>query len=438
MRAAALIAAYALVVMLPLVVALIVQPKSDDDATTMLGLHFGLVAFAVIAMQFVLSARLKWVSRAFGLDMVYRFHVAMGIFAACLLVCHPVLLAAGARDAGLLFGPRAGALVWLGRGALVALLAQALVSVYRAGIGLGFQQWLKLHNGLALVILGIGFAHSRLIGPDLENRPMRLLWLVLLVAALGAYAFNRVARFLWNRSHRYTVTDVRPETPTVWTVRMAAPAGSAPYAYLPGQFHFLIFYRAPGLPVEEHNFTISSSPTEKGSIASSIKESGDFTRTMGQTRPGDTVAVQGPYGRFSYALHPDEKDLVFIAGGIGITPLRAMLRHMADTRADKDVLLIYANRDKADIAFRRELDEIAQGSSPRLKVVHVLSKPGGEWKGEKGRLDGQRLLNFIGPGATEKAYYICAPKALTDMAIEALKCAGVKGGRIHDERFWFV
>ncbi|HIE26514.1 TPA: hypothetical protein EYP66_04440 [Candidatus Poribacteria bacterium] len=67
---------------------------------------------------------------------------------------------------------------------------------------------------------------------------------------------------------------------------------------LPGQFHFIKLYREGGLPVEEHPFTISSSPTEKGFVSSTIKESGDFTATIGQTKPGDTASVQGPYGRF--------------------------------------------------------------------------------------------------------------------------------------------
>lgn len=118
----------------------------------------------------------------------------------------------------------------------------------------------------------------------------------------------------------------------------------------------------------------------------SSPEVGDFTSTIKETRAGDRAAVHGAFGRFSYALHPEERDLVFIAGGIGITPLISMLRHMRDTRDDRSVLLFYANPAEDRIVLRRELEEIENGRHPMLKLVHALSHPDEGWSGERGQI----------------------------------------------------
>lgn len=432
------IALYFLIIMAPLALAAILNTDSGGPFIFNVGLAFPLVGFAIIAMQPVLAARLKWAERPFGQDMVYRFHMSMAILAGVLILLHPLTLAAGGLGGRLIYGVDVSWLVWLGRAGLVALLAQIVISAFRMRLHVEFQRWLKVHNVLALTVFIGGFVHSLLIGPDIQTPAVRAAWVLLFLAGFVGYAYNRIGRWLYNRARPYEVIDVKQEVHNVWTVKMRPADGREIYNYVPGQFHFIIFYRDRGLPTEEHHWTISSSPTEKGFVQSSIKESGDFTKTIGQTRVGDKAGVQGAYGRFSYVLHPEEKELVFISGGIGITPFRAMLRHMADTGAQKDILLIFGNRTERDIAFREELDEISKGGAPRLKVIHVLEHPEPSWKGETGRLNPDRIRALIGPDLKAKAFYVCAPPVLADMAINTLKGAGVDPDRIHEERFWFI
>ena len=181
-----------------------------------------------------------------------------------------------------------------------------------------------------------------------------------------------------------------------------------------------------------------SSPARKDFISSTIKELGDFTSTIGQTRPGDTVAVHGPFGRFSYMLHPDERDLVFLAGGIGITPLMAMLRHMRDTGDDRSVVLLYANGNEDRIVFREELDRIAAGGRPGLTVVHVLSRPGENWTGETGHIDRERIEKYCSANPDGKTFYICGPVKMARDLITTLRGIGVSEKRIRQEVFSFL
>ena len=429
------IAIYILVLITPLCVWGALGPGGSHGFIGELARSFALLGFTIVAMQFVLSARLAWIERPFGLDMLFRFHKAMAVFAIALLLLHPVLLAAGEAGWPLLVSFAVPWHIWLGRGALLVLLTHVSLSWFRLSLRIEYERWRRWHNVLALLLLGLGFVHSWNAGHDLAADPLRFLWLGMLVVAVLAYSYHRIARpfLLWRQPYR--VAEVIQETHDVWTIKLRPPEDQRCYGYLPGQFHFLTLNRGRGLPVEEHHWTISSSPTQEGFITSTIKQSGDYTADIGQTRPGDTAAVLGPFGRFSYVLHAAERDLVFIAGGIGITPLMSMLRHMRDTRADRQVLLLYANRTHGDIVFRDELEAIEAAERPRLQVRHILSRPGAGWNGETGRLDREKVERLCGQDLSDKAYYVCGPPAMMTAVVAILQDLGVEETAIHIERF---
>jgi predicted ferric reductase len=426
---------YAAIVLSPLLLVALLRPPTDHSFIYTVGKNLALVGFTILAMQFVVSARLKWIERPFGLNVLFHSHKAMAILASLLLISHPVLLALGGQDWSVIFGPQVMWHIWLGRIALLIVLVHVLLSSLRAIIKLNYETWRFVHNLGAVLILPLGFFHSWNAGGDFQLAWMQALWAVLLLAAGASYLWHRVLRTPRLRRHPYQVTSVREEAAGVWTIELTPPAGVSRFDYLPGQFHFLTFQRAPNLPVEEHPWTISSSPTEPGVLCSTIKESGDFTASIGKTKQGDTALVSGPFGRFSYALHPDELKLVFIAGGVGITPLMSMLRHIRDTRAALTVTLLYACTSERDIVFRDELAEMERGGVAGLKVVHVLNKPSDEWKGERGRLDEEKIKRCVGPELERLAFYVCAPPELMDLTIRTLRKAGVPAARIHFERF---
>jgi ferredoxin-NADP reductase len=218
-------------------------------------------------------------------------------------------------------------------------------------------------------------------------------------------------------------------------LRFAPPPEVRRFDFLPGQFQFVTLRRGRGLPVEEHHFTISSSPIDPASHTSTIKASGDFTASIGQTQPGDLAVIHAPFGRFSYILKPQVRDLVFIAGGIGITPLMSNLRHMRDTQADRRVLLLYSNETENEIAFREELDQIAAGERPELVVKYILTRPHALWEGEKGRLDREKIKRLCGDRVTRSTFFLCCPPPMLKNSKEILQDLGVPVRRISYEFF---
>ncbi|MCF8143317.1 MAG: ferredoxin reductase family protein [Deltaproteobacteria bacterium] len=402
------------------------------------GRNFALIGFMILIVQFLLAARIKWIERAFGLDILIRYHKYMALTAACLLIMHPILLALGHNSWKLLISLDLPWYILAGKTVLVLVVLNVLVSVYQGRIGLTFEKWRSGHDFLSLIILVFIFVHPWFAGDDLGLLSMQILWMAMFLLAAVTFVHHRFVRPGRLRRRPYRVEEVRQETEDVWTVKLVPPKGQPIYDYLPGQFHFLTFFRDPKLPVEEHHWTISSSPAQKDFISSTIKALGDFTSTIGQTKPGDTAAVHGPFGRFSYALHPGERDLVFLAGGIGITPLMAMLRHMRDTGDTRSVVLLYGNRNEDQIVFREALERIAEANRPKLTLVHVLSRPGEDWSGETGYIDRERIEKYCGENPAGKIFYICGPIEMARKLITILNDMGIPERRIRQEIFSFL
>ncbi len=394
-----------------------------------------LTGLTMLVLQGVMVARWKWATRHFGLDVVTRFHRRTAMLAGLLLLAHPILLFAGGSA---LDGDGLPWYVWAGAGVLVLLLANLFVSTFSEEIGLTFERWRLAHGVLGVALLGGAFVHAWLAGGDFRHPFMQGVLIVLVGGGLVVFVHHRLIRPALLRRKAWRVTDVIEEAERVWTVELEPPQGRDVYDYLPGQFHFITLHRGRDLPEEEHHFTISSSPSRRGRVASTIKAVGDFTATTGDTRPGDAASVQGAFGRFSYALHPDERDLVFIAGGIGITPLMSMLRCMRDREEDLRVLLLYGNRNEASVVFRDELAAIEAGERPDLKVVHVLDDPGEQWTGETGRVDRDVLRRCVGEDVAGRTFYLCGPPGMLKSVLADLREMGVKDARIRTEIFSLI
>lgn len=424
----------AFILAVPVMALLSGQAFDKKTLTYQAGRIAALLTFTILCLQILFSGRFKPIERHFGQDVLWRFHRRMALAATVLILFHPVLLAAGGAGPKLLYSFDLPWYVLLGRLTGTLLFVNVGVSFFQERLGLGFQGWRRLHDALGVSILALGFMHSWTVKGGFAGTSLAGLWPVLAGGSLLLIVWHRFVRPALAARRPYTVTEARQEVPGVWTLALTPPSGRAS-AFLPGQFHFLTLRRGPGLPKEEHHFTIASSPADLEALRSTIKESGDFTATMGETRPGHTAVVQGPFGRFSYLLHPSWRDLVFVTGGIGITPLMSMLRHMRDTGANLTVTLFYFNRTEADIVFRDELADMEAGKVPKLQVVHVLTRPQGDWSGERGHLSDQLFQRHLGRQLKGKLFFLSGPPDLVHKGARLLKRLGVEKTSILTESF---
>jgi predicted ferric reductase len=188
--------------------------------------------------------------------------------------------------------------------------------------------------------------------------------------------------------------------------------------------------KRPGRLSEIHPFTISASSLQPDIIEATIKKSGNFTNTIDQTRPGDIGLIEAPFGTFSIVNFDIEKFL-FIAGGVGITPIMSMLRYLRDTKDTRPVILLYGNKTESDIIFHEELSKLPAN----VKVVHILSRPEGNWQGPKGHITIELIQRYAGEILSQADIFVCGPVQMMDTVINSLKNAAVHPKRIHSERF---
>jgi len=184
--------------------------------------------------------------------------------------------------------------------------------------------------------------------------------------------------------------------------------------------------------LREHPFSFSSSAKHHKRVEFSIKELGDFTSTIRDVPIGTCACLDGPHGAFSIDRYP-AVGYVFIAGGIGITPIMSFLRSMNDRSDPRPVLFFYAELEWDYVAFREELDSLEDPLD--LKVVCVLESPPDDWQGESGLITPQVLDRHLPRELIHRNFFICGPEPMMNAVHAALMKQGIARDCVHMERF---
>jgi len=180
------------------------------------------------------------------------------------------------------------------------------------------------------------------------------------------------------------------------------------------------------------HISLVTSPTDRPlvGLATRLRDSA-FKRTLAELEVGDEVEVEEPKGSF---LLPEDTsaDYVFVAGGIGITVFRSMLRYIADRDLPYNVTLFYSNRDRESAAFLDEL-EVLEQRIEGLRVVLTMTEQEG-WDGESRRIDAAVLRDQVGQ-LEDKQFLVAGPPAMTEAVVDALHAAGVPEDRVVAGKF---
>ncbi len=180
------------------------------------------------------------------------------------------------------------------------------------------------------------------------------------------------------------------------------------------------------------HISLVTSPTETGvvGLATRLRDTA-FKRTLAELEVGDEVEVEEPKGSF---LLPEDTsaEYVFVAGGIGITVFRSMLRYIADEQVPYRITLVYSNRDRESAAFLDELEELA-ARIEGLRLVLTMTEDVG-WEGESRRIDVAMLRDHVGE-LEGKRFLVAGPPAMTDAVVEALLAAGVPEDCVLADKF---
>ena len=220
------------------------------------------------------------------------------------------------------------------------------------------------------------------------------------------------------------ITDIRQETPDVKTFRVNAPEGGKLFEHMPGQCAMLY---APG--IGEAMFSITSSPTNKEYQEFSIKKCGVLTDYLHDLQVGDEITVRGPYGNaFPVETDLKGKDLLFVAGGIGLAPLRSVINYVRDNRENYgDVDIIYGSRSMDDLVY---LDEIRSEwmNTPGFNVHLTIDREQEGWDGHVGFVPS--FVTEVNPDISKKIL-VCGPPIMIKFTLDALAKLGFQKSQVY-------
>lgn len=227
------------------------------------------------------------------------------------------------------------------------------------------------------------------------------------------------------------VIDIIQRTPSVRSFRFKV---KGEVDFKPGQFFLVTIKVGEGIEKTKH-FSFSSSPTEKGYVefTKRITDS-EYSKALERLEIGDWARLKMPLGRFTFT--GEYERIAFLSGGIGITPIRSISKFAIDKNLPTDIVLLYSNRNKEEIAFRDDLDDM-QTHNKKMHVVYTLTSADvdkGPWQGRTGYIDEEMVREEI-PDFTERVFYLCGPPGMVGAMSDLLNRLGVGKDRIKSENF---
>lgn len=227
----------------------------------------------------------------------------------------------------------------------------------------------------------------------------------------------------------FKIINISQETPEVKTFTLEIPQ-SINFKFLPGQYVEVSFHdnSKEQRKDEWKGFSISSSPIEEKYLDITVLNSGPFSQKMHDLQTGSFLRVKGPYGNFVFD-GTLKKNPVFIAGGVGITPIMSMMRYIVDKNISYLTSLIYSSKSIKDILFYEDLKKM-ETEHGNVKCIYVLTQPDeSKWSGHTGRINEEMIVGNI-ENILNNIYYICGPYEMMLMVSYILQKLGVRNSKI--------
>jgi predicted ferric reductase len=402
------------------------------------GLLTGLLASDLMVLQVVMMARIPWVERAWGHDLLARRHRWVGFASFWLMVMHVGLFAAErlSRDDGAGWS-RLTTLFLTDPWMLFATLGTAMLigvvvtSVRRARRRLRYESWHLLHL-YAYLGIALSFPHQLSDGAEFHDPAARIYWWTLYLSAAVATLVWRVGVPLWRSTyHRMRVAGVSTEVPGVVSVAVEGHRLDR-LRTKSGQFFIWRFRDGPGW-TRGNPYTISAAP-RPDRLRVTIQVAGDGSARAAALRTGTRVLIEGPYGTLTAdrRRHPR---MLLVAAGVGITPLRALLEDAPYEPGE--TALIYRFTAAEHAIFTAELTEIARRRGVELHFLPGSRRADGSWlpAGLDLEPDDVGALTSLVPDVADRDIFVCGPSMWISSVRRALRSAGVDREQIQTEEF---
>lgn len=396
---------------------------------TSIGRITGLLGAYALLIQILLLARLPFLEWIASFDRLTVWHRVNGKVTLYLILAHIGFITTGyaltdrlsvpAQFSAMLGGYPGMTAAAVATILLILLVTTSLVIVRRR---LRYQTWFLVHL-MAYSAVALAWFHQIPNGHEFVTNPLAAaFWTALYVSTLQLIVLFRfgqpIVRNLW---HRLKVAEVTSEGVGVFSLRITGHHLDWLSARA-GQF-FLWRFLDRDRWQEAHPFSLSAAPDGK-SLRITVKDLGDFSKRIAEVKPGTPVVIEGPFGSFTEETRTLPR-VALIAGGVGITPIRALIEEMSG-----DLILIYRATREEELIFRDEIDELARERGITIHyIVGDRRVPGNEHI-----LSAIHLCKLV-PDIAHREIYLCGPQGMMRTIRENLRLVGVPGPNIHSDEF---
>ncbi len=417
----------AIIILIPVLLWFISRPVlprfTDLDMTlTNIGQLLGLIGVAMFALSLILSSRLHVLENYFnGLNKVYERHNQMGQIAFIILLLHPLFLLPEYSghswyQAALFLSPTANWPVTFGLLALGLMIILLVLTLY---LRPKYNLWKITHKFLGLAFF-LALIHVYLIPSDTSRYlPLRIYMLTLFVLALLGFSYRTLLGYFLIKKYQYAISKISALSSNIVEISMFPLKKKI--NFIPGQFIFIKFLDK-NLSKEIHPFSISSGSNDKN-LSVTIKALGDYTTKVANLTLQSGVEIEGPFGTFSYQKAVN-KNQIWIAGGIGITPFLSMARSL-QANENYQVDLYYCIRNDNENICKN----LPQSILSLVRLINFYSD-------KEGYINAEIIQEKSGT-FNDKDIFICAPPLMIKVLKAQFIAKGVNKKNLHSEEFNF-
>ena len=385
--------------------------------------------FAIVGIFFV--ARIPAVERGVGYDRLVAWHRKLGPWSLYLILLHfvLVLVSFAGQDQIPLYKELWNFLndfpwMWPAMAGFILMMLAGVTSYKKARAKMSYETWWLVHI-LTYAAVTLSFMHQIVNGSMFIDHPLnRAYWITLYVVMALSIGYWRFWVPIW-RSLKVNlrVEKVVVEGPGVISVIMRG-RNLDRLAAQGGQFFGWRFI-ARGHALMSHPYSLSAAPT-KNHLRITVKDLGDHSRSLAFLKPGTRVFVEGPYGAFT-AGRSTSPHVVLVGGGVGITPVRAL---MDEFNGGAQIDVIFRASREEDLVLKAEMDYLAERSGGSMRIHYLVGS-------RKDHPMDARSLKALVPTFADSDIYICGPEPLVSAVRKAAEDLGVPKNRFHDEAFAF-
>lgn len=400
----------------------VVQTTSRFAA--LVGTYFALLGILLVA-------RIPWVERGVGHDRLVTWHRKLGPWSLYLIGLHILLITVGyaGQFQVSLFSESISILttfdwMWAALAGFIFMITAGVTSYKKARAKLSYETWWMIHISTYAAI-ALSFMHQILNGPMFIGHPLnKAFWIALYSAMVFAIVYWRfVIPIYRSLRHGIRVEKVVVEGPGMVSVIMRGKQ-LAKLGAQGGQF-FGWRFLAKGHALISHPYSLSAAPTAHY-LRITVKDLGDHSRSLADLKPGTRVFMEGPYGAFT-AGRASRKHVVLIGGGVGITPVRAIIEEFRNG-VQLDVIVRVSRPE--ELILREELDYLAAQSEGSIRIHYLVGSR------KIHPMDAKSITALV-PRFADSDIYICGPAPLVNAVRDAAHEVGVPKNRFHDEAFAF-